>query len=188
MFVRGISAIVFGMGTEEVRQAYTIGHSDHKEDEFLDLLVKARIQLLVDVRSNPYSRWASFADRENLKGILKLAKIDCLYLGDVLGGHPSDPDCYDPQTGKVDYDAIRRKGTFKQGVSQVLELLESHRLCLVCAEEDPTHCHRNLLIADSLRKKGVRVLHIRGDGRIQTDEDLWKANLGIPENQGALPL
>jgi len=59
---------------------------------------------------------------------------------------------------------------------------------LMCAEESPAHCHRSLLVGDALSQKGIRVLHIRGDERIQTDEELWKERMGVPANQHKLPL
>jgi len=167
---------------------YTIGHSNHTEEEFLNLLAKAKIEVLVDVRSNPNSRWASFANKESLKEILRLVQIQYICLGDLLGGHPSDPGSYDPQTGKVDYRTIQGKEYFKRGIRQVLVESENHRVCIMCAEEDPASCHRNLLVAESLRQEGITVLHIRGDGRIQTDEEVWKERVGVPSNQLALPL
>lgn len=169
-------------------QIYTIGHSNHAQPRFLDMLTDARIQVLADVRSNPNSRWATFADGDSLKEILKSVRIQYIYLGDVLGGRPSDSDSYDCQTGKVDYQAIREKEYFRPAISRLLEGLKRYRVCIMCSEEDPTSCHRNLLVAENLRQAGVKVFHIRGDGRIQTDEELWKEKVGVAANQYQLPL
>lgn len=152
------------------------------------MLVKAKIEVLIDVRSNPNSRWASFTNKENLRAILRSIQIQYIYLGDSLGGHPSDPDSYDPQTGKVDYQILQGKEYFKRGIRQILVELENHRVCIMCAEEDPSSCHRNLLVAESLRHEGIIVLHIRGDGRIQTDEEVWKESVGVSSDQYSLPL
>ncbi len=169
-------------------QIYTIGHSNHTQEQFLTLLTDTRIQVLVDVRSNPNSRWATFANRDNLKEILESVRIHYIYLGDVLGGRPSDSDSYDYQTGKVDYQAIQGKEYFRHGIKRILDGLKRYRVCIMCAEEDPNSCHRNLLVAESLRQAGVKVFHIRGDGRIQTDEELWKEKVGVAANQYQLPL
>ena len=168
-------------------QVYTIGHSNYTQEKFLDLLAKAQIEVLVDVRSNPNSRWASFANRESLGEILQSAEIHYLYLGDMLGGHPSDLDCYDPQTGKVNYQIIQEKEYFKRGIKQILNALKKYRVCIMCAEENPTLCHRNLLVATTLCQKGITIFHIRGDGRIQTDEELWKEKIGVPASQYQFP-
>ena len=45
---------------------YTLGHSDHELAAFLGLLRRHSIALVVDVRSQPYSRWASQFNREAL--------------------------------------------------------------------------------------------------------------------------
>ena len=153
---------------------YTIGHSNHTQEEFLDLLTKAKIETLVDVRSNPNSRWAPFANKDNLKEILRSVQIQYIYLGDMLGGHPSDPDSYDSQTGKVEYYIIKGKEYYRRGIRRLLDELKKYRVCMMCAEENPTFCHRNLLVAETLRQEGAVVFHIRGDGRVQTDEDLGK--------------
>ena len=66
--------------------------------------------------------------------------------------------------------------------------LKKYRICVMCAEEDPSSCHRNLLVGESLRREGVKILHIRGTGQIQTDEELWKDKTGVGVNQISLPM
>ena len=167
---------------------YTIGHSNHPPETFVRLLTDAKIEVLVDLRSNPGSPWASYANPHDLKHILKAAGIQYLYLGDVLGGRPNDPDCYNPQTGKPDYQLMQNKEPFQQGLGQLLEGLKRYRICVMCAEEDPSSCHRNLLVGEGLRRKGIQMLHIRGTGQIQTDEELWKEKAGVGVDQLRLPL
>lgn len=167
---------------------YTIGHSNHLPDTFVRLLTEAEIEVLVDVRSNPGSLWASYANPHDLKQILKAAGIQYLYLGSMLGGRPSDPDCYNSQTGKADYQAIQNKELFQRGLNRLLEGLKKYRICVMCAEEDPSSCHRNLLVGEGLRREGIQMLHIRGTGQIQTDEELWKEKAGVGVNQLQLPL
>ena len=152
------------------------------------MLTGASIEIVVDVRSHPSSHWVSHANPLDLKRILELGGVHYLYLGDMLGGHPNDPSCYNPQTGKADHEVIQGKGSFQQGLSTLLESLRKQRVCIMCAEEDPSFCHRNLLIGEELRRKGIQVLHIRGNGQIQTDEELWKEKAGVGINQLQLPL
>lgn len=167
-------------------QIFTIGHSNQTPEIFLKLLLDARIEVLVDVRSVPSSKWVTFANKENLKPLIESANIKYIYLGDLLGGRPQDTDLVDRQNGKADYELIRKKEYYQHGIVQLTRLLEQHRVCIMCAEEDPNHCHRNLLVAESLRQNGVKILHIRGNGQVQTDEELWKAKIGIANNQPLL--
>jgi len=167
---------------------YTIGHSNHSPDTFVRLLSDAKIEVLVDVRSNPGSPWVSYANPRDLKQILEAMGIQYLYLGDVLGGRPSTPDCYNSQTGKVDYRIIQNKESFQRGLHRLLEALRKYRICVMCSEEDPSSCHRNLLVGEGLRREGIQILHIRGTGQIQTDEELWKDKTGVGVDQLSLPL
>ncbi len=43
-------------------------------------------------------------------------------------------------------------------------------MALLCSEEDPAHCHRRLLISRVLVQRGAEILHVRGDGALDTDE------------------
>jgi uncharacterized protein (DUF488 family) len=169
-----------------VKTVYTIGHSNHDQETFLNLLKNSQIEVLVDVRSSPNSKWAEFADRDKIIETLKLIQIQYLYLGDILGGHPSDSDCYDAITGKVSYQVIQKKEYFERGIERLLNGIEKYRVCIMCSEENPSLCHRHLLIGTNLRKAGIKVLHIRGDYRIQTDEELWKEKAGVSSDQPAL--
>lgn len=167
---------------------YTIGHSNHSSETFVRLLTEAKIEVLVDVRSNPTSSWVSYANPRDLKHILEAAGIKYLYLGDVLGGRPDDPECYDQQTGKADYQAMQIKALFQRGLRRLLEGSKKHRICVMCAEENPSSCHRNLLVGEGLRREGIKLLHIRGTGQIQTDDELWKERVGVETSQLAFPL
>ncbi len=167
-------------------QVYTIGHSSHTPEKFLDLLNRSKIELLVDVRSNPNSKWAQWANREDLTKLVAGGGLGYLLLGEVLGGHPSDPDSHDPRTGKVDYERIRRQEYFLRGLKRLVAEAGRRRVCIMCAEEDPGACHRNLLVGESLRRQGVTLLQLLGDGRDQTEDDLMKEKAGLPENQISL--
>lgn len=47
-----------------------------------------------------------------------------------------------------------------------------YRIAILCSEKNPSVCHRRLLIARVLRESGVGVRHIRGDGRVQPEDEL----------------
>jgi uncharacterized protein (DUF488 family) len=116
-----------------MKKIYTIGHSNHSQEIFLNLLKNSQIEILVDVRSNPNSQWAEFANGDKLKGTLKNIQIQYVYMGDILGGHPNDPDCYNALTGKVNYQVLQEKEYFKRGIIRLLDGIEKYRLCIMCA-------------------------------------------------------
>lgn len=166
---------------------YTIGHSNHEPDAFLRLLRLAKIEVLVDVRSNPNSAFATFANQYSLKNLLESVGIRYLYMGDILGGRPSNSES--PESlSKEYYRTTQEKESFKEGIARLINGAKKYHVCLMCAEESPAYCHRSLLVGSALSREGVRILHIRGDERIQTDDELSKERAGVPVNQQLLPL
>lgn len=162
---------------------FTLGHSNHPPDKFVKLLTDNRIECVVDVRSRPYSRWASFANRENLDKLLASLNISYLYLGNLLGGLVPGLDRKNKAERLKAYDSIRQEKYFIDGIDRLIEEIKKHRTCILCAEENPAACHRHLLIAASMADRGVQILHIRGDGRIQIEEALLKEEHKIDKNQ-----
>ena len=64
----------------------TVGHSNHEPDDLLSLLRQHRVDVVVDVRSSPYSRYASQFNRENLQANLRAEGFGYEFMGDVIGG------------------------------------------------------------------------------------------------------
>ena len=63
---------------------YTIGHSVHAWERFSTLLKQHGIRALVDVRSKPVSRWAAFANKRTLPGLLVEEGVKYLYMASYL--------------------------------------------------------------------------------------------------------
>jgi uncharacterized protein (DUF488 family) len=153
------------------RTIWTVGHSNHPLQELLDLLGQHQISLLVDVRSSPFSRHASQFNREAIAHALRARAIEYLFLGDLLGGRAEGGQFYDPE-GYVRYDRLAQSPQFQQGIERLLQEIRTSRVALMCGEEDPTNCHRRLLIGRVLRGLGVAVMHIRAAGPAQTEEEV----------------
>ena len=149
----------------------TIGHSNHPLDRFLDLLALHGVEVLADVRTTPRSGYSPHFDQAPLRRALAGAGVRYLFLGDSLGGRPSDPACYDPD-GHVRYDRVAATPLFAKGIERVLVGAAEFRVALMCGEEDPTDCHRRLLVSRVLAQRGVATSHIRGDGRLQDESSL----------------
>jgi uncharacterized protein (DUF488 family) len=154
-----------------VNTVWTIGHSNHPLEQFLALLSRHRVEVLVDVRSSPYARYATQFNREAIRPALQERSIQYLYLGDLLGGRAEDERFYDDE-GHVLYGRVAESAGFRDGIERLTSAIGRSRVAILCGEEDPTDCHRRLLVGRVLQDRGVRVEHIRGDGRIQTEEQL----------------
>ena len=153
------------------RTIYTIGHSKHSTEDFIELLKKYLIEVLVDVRSRPYSKLVPQFNKDNLKASLMANGIKYLFLGKELGGLPDESHYYDTD-GYVIYSRIAESEAFRKGISRLENGITKYRVGIMCSEENPSGCHRRLLIGRVLGKQGVTVQHIRSSGDLQTDEDL----------------
>jgi uncharacterized protein (DUF488 family) len=144
---------------------HTIGHSDRSVRRFIDLLQQHGIQLVADARSQPYSRWTPQFNREVLLRSLQEVGIDYKFMGDQIGGRPTDPSLYEVGRDHPDYERLEQTPSYQTGIGRLLKLAQSQRTAVMCSEADHRDCHRHLLIAQTLRTHGVRVLHIQKDGR-----------------------
>jgi len=152
----------------ELPVLYTIGHSNHQVDSLIRLLKSAGITAVVDVRSSPYSQHNPQFNRDLLRKALAAEGVKYYFFGDSLGGKPSDPRLQN-DAGEPDYAAIAQSSAFRAGLDSLLELAKTETVTVLCAEEDPDHCHRKRLIADQLTLSGrAEVRHIRRDGCVET--------------------
>ena len=151
---------------------YSIGHSNQSFEQFLGLLRMHDIQVLVDVRSAPYSRYVPHFNERELRAATLDAGLKYVYLGRELGGRPDySPELYDDD-GHALYSRIAQTTFFREGIERLTNGVSQFRVAMMCSEEDPTDCHRRLLVATVLSDAGVTTRHIRGDGRLDSDADL----------------
>jgi len=147
---------------------YSLGHSRHPAEHFSELLRGHAIQRLADVRSHPSSKWSPQFAQAALSAQLRVCGIDYVFLGRELGGRPDGAQFYTAD-GHVDYPRRAQAADFLAGIERLLELARERRTVLLCAEEDPSHCHRRRLVTPVLQRAGLSVVHIRGDGRLEPD-------------------
>jgi uncharacterized protein (DUF488 family) len=148
---------------------YTVGHSNHPIETFLDLLSPHGIDLVVDVRSRPHSRFNPQYNRERLAASLAAVGTEYLFLGAELGARSTDPECYIGD--RADYALISRTPAFERGIGRVLGEAVRRTVALLCAEKDPLDCHRAILVCPALAVRGIGASHIRGDGRLEGGDD-----------------
>lgn len=138
---------------------YSIGHGNKKFEDFLKELGSFNIKYLIDVRTSPYSKYNPQYNRELLKTNLEAANITYVYMGDNLGGLPSDRSCY--VDGKVSYDLIKDKDFFREGLARLIKAYEKDiNVAVMCSESKPEECHRSKLIGQELLKKNIVIQHI----------------------------
>ena len=150
---------------------YTVGHSDHQIEDLFRLLENHHIQAVADVRSSPYSQYVPHFNKDALEQALKEHGFMYVFLGHLVGGRPEGDEFYEEED-HVRYDKLAGSPEFKQGIERIVEGISKYRVALLCGEENPTDCHRRLLIGRVLAAKGVAVNHIRRNSSVQSEEDL----------------
>jgi uncharacterized protein (DUF488 family) len=156
-----------------VGEILTVGHSNHDEQEFVELLRGAGVELIADVRRYPGSRRQPHFERTALAAILLEAGIGYRWLGETLGGRrkpaPDSPNGgweSDQFRGYADHMASEE---FAAGLAELEELGREQRVAVMCAEGWWVRCHRRL-IADALIARGWRVVHLGANGRLEKHE------------------
>lgn len=137
-----------------MRTLATLGYEDTTVPRFLEVLREAGVEMVVDVRAVAASRKPGFAKSrlaENLGGV----GIGYLHLRGL--GTPADGRAA-ARSGK--YDELRRIYLVHLETSEAQDELErladlvrsGKRVCLLCLEADPAHCHRTL-VAEALAER-----------------------------------
>lgn len=147
---------------------YSIGHSNHRIEEFVRLLTAAGITAVADVRSQPFSRRNPQFNKDRLGATLAQHDIAYVFLGKELGARSDDPSCY--EAGKVQYPRLMATALFKSGIERVRAGAGKYRVALMCAEKEPLNCHRTLLVSRALETHGVSVMHLLSDGSVEPHE------------------
>ena len=154
---------------------YTIGHSNMTLESFVLMLKSFEIDIVVDVRSSPYSKFVSHFNRENIKKSLIENGMRYIFLGDYIGGKPKDKKYY--ENSKVNYMLIAQSDRYSEGINRIIELNNENDIVLMCSEEDPYNCHRHNLITQTLVKKGLKVIHIRKNNKIDKITNIDKKDI-----------
>ncbi len=137
----------------------TIGYEGKTLDEFLYTLIKNKINTLVDVRKNAFSRKYGFS-----KGTLKrnLEKLNIEYIHMPELGIVSDKR-RELKTFE-DYQALFREyyptlDGKKESLNRLMEMGKERKIALMCFEADVNYCHRGQ-IAKWLRNEGAEVVDL----------------------------
>jgi uncharacterized protein (DUF488 family) len=155
-----------------MRTIYTIGHSTHPADYFLELLTTHSINCVVDVRSVPASRFNPQFNKNRLSEFLGKNNITYLPFAIEFGARRTEPGLLDDE-GRVDFGKVRASEDFKKGIDRIRQGVEKDFIiALMCAESDPLECHRFLMISSALEDAGFEVQHILKDKSVISNSQL----------------
>lgn len=151
---------------------FTIGHSTRSLDEFVDLLRRAEITLVADVRTVPRSRTNAQYNSDVLPRSLASFQIRYEHIG-ALGGLRGRQPGVSPNVNAFwqnesfhNYADYAMSDNFRTGLGRLRELGRTQCCGIMCAEAVWWRCHRRI-IADYLLAMGDTVFHILGLGRVE---------------------
>ena len=153
--------------SDNINEIWTVGHSTHTADEFVEILLKHEVAMLVDVRSFPGSRRYPHFSREALMRELPAHGIQYRHMPELGGRRKARPGSANVawrNEGFRGYADYMETIDFKKGIETLLELAGHQRTAVMCAEALWWRCHRSL-ISDYLKSKGVEVTHILSAGK-----------------------
>lgn len=148
----------------------TIGYGGRSSEDLVATLRREGVRFLIDVRSEPVSRFNPEFSADPLRDRLQTSGIRYVSMGDSLGGRPKDQSCY--ENGHVVYERVQKKRFFKVGIDRLLRAhAQGIPVCLLCSEIRPEDCHRSKMIGVSLESHGINVVHLgpRGEHLTQAE-------------------
>lgn len=157
------------------RTLFTVGHSSHPPDYFLELLKEYKITCLIDVRSVAASAHNPQYNKEPLAAFLNKNGVQYLHFPKEFGARHTDPALLD-ENGKVDFEKVRNSDSFKKGVQRLIQGLDKgFIISLMCSEAEPLDCHRFSMISVALSNAGFEINHILKDKSLSTNAQLENA-------------
>lgn len=169
-------------------EIYTIGHSIHTKDKFIDMLTFAEINHLVDVRAFPGSRKHPQFSKDEMQHWLSEAGFEYTHLP-LLGGRKSQSELVQSDLNAAwnnqsfhNYADYTLTDDFQKGIDQLTQIANKEKVAYCCSERHPSRCHR-LLISNWVTAHGWRVIHIIEGNKKQTELILHKQG-----QWGAMPI
>ena len=153
------------------KNIYTIGYSSFNVDEFISILHRHNIDVIVDVRSLPFSSRFDSYNKENIYFKLKTENIGYLFFGKEFGARPDDRYLY--TNNRVDFNKIINSKNFISVYHRILNGIKNYNICFMCSEKDPIDCHRSILITNFIKNNinDISITHILPD-KLETQEQL----------------
>jgi uncharacterized protein (DUF488 family) len=148
---------------------YTIGHSTHPIDEFIQILHTFEIEKVVDVRTIPKSRHNPQFNEEELRKQLLEHAIDYIRLAGLGGLRHTTKTSINTAWKNASFRGFAdymQTPEFTGALDQLIGLAKEKRVAIMCAEAVPWRCHRSL-IGDALLIRNIRVEDILSEKAIQ---------------------
>jgi uncharacterized protein (DUF488 family) len=148
---------------------FTIGYEQSRPDPVLKALTDARVQWLVDVRAVAASRKPGFSKRQ-LAAALDQIGIRYLHLhlhlqklGTPAEGRAAARSGDMKELWRI-YDRHLKTHDAVEAMDELISIVRSgQRVCLLCFERDPDHCHRSRIAEIVAERTAAKVSDLMPD-------------------------
>ncbi len=134
-----------GKGIRARGFVFTVGYSGKKFEGLARVLTENKIQVLVDVRRFPSSKYPEFTLESLTKELHKLG-IEYVHI-EGLGGF------------RGGYKSYMGQESFKAAFEVLLRVVRTRQSCLMCREALSKYCHRRF-IARKLLELGFKIIDV----------------------------
>lgn len=145
---------------------FTIGYEGTTVEKFLERLLQAGVETLVDVRDLPLSRKKGFS-KNQLREIIESNGIKYVHLkalGDPKEGREAARSGNHSLFVKIFSSHMETEGA-REALVELADLVGSTTTCLMCFERCHTTCHRNLVVEKLSNLASISVRHIAVEHR-----------------------
>lgn len=141
---------------------FTAGFSGKSAQDFFELLKRAGVCKVIDIRLYNTSQLAGYTKRNDLAYFVRtLLGADYVHLPKLA---PTKQILNDFKQGVIDwpqYETAFNELIAARRIEAVVQPQKIENACFLCAEAKPAHCHRRL-VAEYLAKHwpGVEIVHL----------------------------
>lgn len=143
---------------------YTIGFTKKNAQKFFELLKKAGIRKLVDIRINNASQLAGFAKGTDLEYFMKvICNAEYEHITDFAPTKELLKDYQDKAIDWSGYTVIFNNLLKERHIAERYNVEGFDNACFLCTEDTAEQCHRRLVVEYLKRKnpdKDIRIVHL----------------------------
>ena len=150
-----------------MKEIWTIGHSTHTFEEFIEMLNSFKIDLIVDIRSFPGSRKFPQYNKETLEVSMPENKIEYIHLKSLGGRRKPNVDSLNMVWRHPSFRAYAdymETESFANAAAELAKLALEKPTAIMCSEAVWWRCHRSM-VSDYFKAKGWEVRHIMALGK-----------------------
>lgn len=146
---------------------YTIGFTKKDAKHFFNIIKEEGITLIIDVRLNNTSQLAGFSKYPDIVYFLEKCS-GCAYISDKRFA-PLESTLILYKTKKISWEeyvsqfnsTMKDRNIEKYIKEKYENVIEKEKICFLCSEEMPEHCHRSLIANLFSKLFNTNIIHLK---------------------------